>query len=340
MSTRTAGIPTGGWLVHTAPRASTLLYALAAARPALGPWLVPANVCPVVPLALRAAGVAVEFVDIDPTTLGMSLRLLTTRLRTGTTPAGVVDVRTYGADVGADQRRRVIRATTGSSTCIVDDRCAGPPLTDPDTLGDTRNVDVVLFSTGYGKYVDLGGGGHAFLRPGIEMSTVPEPTVPFRTVEAWYKRAIVERIPLSRVSGRVRPTTMRWVPHGPGPEWVDHRRAIEAALPAVRQHKSALNEIYYDHLGEADVLSKDHQQWRFSLRVPARDSALQAITAAGGFASAHYYPATALFGHQTAPVAAALHISILNLFNDSHYTAAMAHRTAQVVRRHIEVHDA
>lgn len=340
MSTRTAGIPTGGWLVHTAPRASTLLYALAAARPAVGPWLVPANVCPVVPLALSAAGVAVEFLDIDPATLGMDLHLLSSRLRNGTTPAGVVDVRTYGADAEADQRRRVIRASVGSTTCIVDDRCAGVPLTNPDALGDARDVDVVLFSTGYGKYLDLGGAGHAFLRPGVDLASVPEPTVPFRAIETWYKRAIAERVPLAQVSEPLRPASLQWVPHGPGPEWSDHRRAIEAALPTTRQHKSVLNEIYYDYLGDADVLSEDHQRWRFSLRVAARDTALQAITAAGGFASAHYYPATALYGNQPAPVAHTVHSTILNLFNDAHYSPAMARRTAQVVRRHVEVHHA
>ncbi|MEO2104298.1 MAG: DegT/DnrJ/EryC1/StrS family aminotransferase [Actinomycetota bacterium] len=328
-----AGPHTADWVVRTAPRASSLLMSVAWGHQRGGTWVLPANVCPVVPLAIASTGSEVEFVDIDPDTLGMDERLLEARLLSSPRPVGVVDVRTYGSADGATRRHRLARRWGGPSLCIVDDRCAGIPAVHADAVWES-NADVVLFSTGYGKYVDLGGGGYAFVRPEIAVPEVPDPEVPFSLVEGWYKRAIRDRSPLDREQ-RIR-TTTKWVPSGSGPDWGDYQRRIEDAVRAVSDHKAILNTIYHRMLGHLDVLPPSCHDWRFCLRVTNRDLVLRTIFDAGGFASAHYYPTNGLFGARPAPIAEALGSRILNLFNDHHYTQEMARRTAQAVLDHAE----
>ena len=53
-------------------RASTILHHLLQAAPAAGVWLLPANVCPIVPLTLLKTGRPFELVDIHEQTWCMN----------------------------------------------------------------------------------------------------------------------------------------------------------------------------------------------------------------------------------------------------------------------------
>lgn len=52
-------------MISFANRASAVLYGFLKSKSFKGPFLIPANVCPVVPLTMMKAGVDFEFVDID-----------------------------------------------------------------------------------------------------------------------------------------------------------------------------------------------------------------------------------------------------------------------------------
>ena len=58
-----------------APRASAILYNLLKSRENSEPWLLPANICPIVPITFFKAGVPIEFVDISVENLHMDLEL-------------------------------------------------------------------------------------------------------------------------------------------------------------------------------------------------------------------------------------------------------------------------
>lgn len=119
-----------------------------------GVWLIPVNVCPIVPQTLQTADRPFEFVDIDPITLEPSREQI--RMRASSC-AGVVFVRTYGAIYEADSFFAELK--TREDFTIVDDRCLCRPDIDGENL--SPHADATLFSTGYAKYVDLGGGGFA-----------------------------------------------------------------------------------------------------------------------------------------------------------------------------------
>jgi hypothetical protein len=56
-----------------APRASAILYNLLKSQDNTDPWLLPANICPIVPLTFFKAGVPFELVDISAENLHMDL---------------------------------------------------------------------------------------------------------------------------------------------------------------------------------------------------------------------------------------------------------------------------
>ncbi|HEX6083969.1 MAG TPA: hypothetical protein VF266_05560 [Thermoanaerobaculia bacterium] len=134
-----------------AHRAAAILHDVVASHD--GVWLLPANVCDIVPATLRAAGRAYELVDVDPVTLEPSREQILSR---APHCAGVVFVRTYGAVYDADA---FFAELAREDFRIVDDRCLCPPDVEGTDL--SPHADVTLFSTGYAKYVDLGEGGFA-----------------------------------------------------------------------------------------------------------------------------------------------------------------------------------
>jgi hypothetical protein len=56
-----------------APRASAILYSILIADEEKRPWLLPANICPIVPITFLKARVPFQFVDISARTLHMDL---------------------------------------------------------------------------------------------------------------------------------------------------------------------------------------------------------------------------------------------------------------------------
>ena len=75
------------------------------------------------------------------------------------------------------------------------------------------------------------------------------------------------------------------------------------------------------------------QLWRYSVRMTDKTSALKEIFAAGLFASSHYASLVGIMGPGNGAHARALADHVVNLFNDSHYTPAMAEATARIVLR-------
>ncbi len=78
-----------------APRASAILYNLLVRRADSRPWLLPANICPIVPITFLKARVPFEFVDISPATLHMDLMQAEERIKKRKF-GGLLYAHTYG----------------------------------------------------------------------------------------------------------------------------------------------------------------------------------------------------------------------------------------------------
>ena len=314
--------------VVAAHRASAILFDLARDHRDARPWLLPANACPVLALALLAAGRDIRLADLDPADHALD-RDRAVSLAAAHQLGAVVFVRPFGRLSAEHAFFEALRAA--DPACLrVDDRC----LCDPVFEDVSESASVTVVSTGYGKPIDLGGGALALLDPDTRFEASASPVFSveaLRDVENLWRAAAA--------AGTTMPP--------PGETWLDRRspvrsvvelqRRIEDRLVEARRHRALLTGIYRREVPEEAQLPPDCHTWRFQLTVDDAASLVEQIFGAGLFASRHHAVIAPQLGIDGRfPVAEALARRIVNLFNDAHYTAGMAERTGAIVRRHLE----
>jgi hypothetical protein len=309
-------------------RASTILYNLLRSARHDGPWLLPANVCPIVPLTLLKAGRAFEFVDIDESSLCLDGDRLLDRLRGAPGRyGGVLFVRTYGVEEPREDLFAAVRER-GPDLVLVDDRClCRPRFDEPPPPG----VDAVLYSTGYAKPVDVGSGGFAVLADGVEYRGhgLPYEERALERLTADYKAALRERRRLQYRDGPWLDTRAAQPPPDEYRSLVQRRTDESYAL------KRRINAIYAAGIPEPVCLEPRFQDWRFHILVEDKERLLASIFAAGLFASSHYADLRPIFARGGSPVAERFHRRVVNLFNDRYYSEERAERTVALVRAHL-----
>jgi hypothetical protein len=315
-------------MIAFASRASAILFYLLRSRRDPRPYLLPANVCPIVPMTFRKAGCAFRFVDIEPESLVIDrMRCLELVSRKPKGYAGVVFVRTYGADSDESAFFQALKSRD-PRLMIVDDRCLCRPALDRRRQ---RGADVALFSTGHAKYVDLGLGGFAWLADGIAFEPEGGPYRPeaLERLERDYKRALGGGVRLECSRGPwLDLREPRWT-------WSRFVAAVEAARSNADRRKERINAVYEQGLPKEIRLPQAFQGWRFQIRVPRPDRFVGELFDAGLFASRHYAPASLVFGGGRFPNAEALHRAIVNLFNDRYYDEERAGRTVGLALEHL-----
>jgi hypothetical protein len=306
-------------------RAATVLFNLLACHHSTGPILLPANVCPLVPMTLYKANRRFEFVDISPTTLCMDHERVLERWSAATEPpSGLIYVRTYGAIFNADALFEEIKHITPTAL-VVDDRCACLPSFSTDSLGE--NVDAVLYSTGYAKYADVGYGGYAFVRDETQYKRTSLPfdkrSLMLQTLQ--YNSAISNQQKFLYADND-------WLDfEEPLVDWAIYRSIVESQISKASEVKHKINKIYTSMLPQAIQLNSSFQLWRFNIHVADKNRLLTTIKDAGLFASNHYASLDGLFGVGSGINARYLHRHVINLFNDLYFDVSKAELISNVI---------
>lgn len=307
--------------IATANRACSLLYSYIKDH-ADKVWLLPVNVCPDVPLTFCLAKVAFKFVDIDPNTLCIDLNEVEKILRLSI-PGGIglLYVRTYGVlkDTSKDFKRL---KSVCRDTLIIDDRCLCVPERTPLFWG----ADMILYSTGHCKQIDLGGGGLAFY-PKMESYKI-DPLLEYNGTdeEIIYKEAFKQGKPLENIpNGWLRMDSF----HSPA----DYFSKIEEAIPERLTYREQINRIYVNNLPPSIQMSQEFQKWRFNIVVERsiKEKILYNLFKHGLFASAHYHSANRLFDNVKYTNSDDLYSCVINLFNDKYYTKEQAISTCEII---------
>lgn len=319
--------------VVTAARASSLIYGISKAGPE-GVFLIPANACPAVPLAVMEAGRQFEFIDIDPQSLSLCVAQATRRIQTSSESkiAGVIYIHSYGYTARSDEDLQNLRNAMGAKAILIDDRCLSWPETQMSRFNRSP-ADAVIWSTGPKKSLDLNHGGYGLFRNDLPFS-LPEYEVSgasFDSIMQRYKTAIDEQAPIfsNPVVCRELP---KWIPNEAGPLWADYEAEIISKTPAILTHKTKLNNIYQSQLAHFSSFSMAQQLWRFNIRVKNQQAILKRLFEAGLFASNHYYPSSNLWGVNNMIDAETLSRTIINLFNDQYFTAEMAQESCNIIK--------
>ena len=161
----------------TAYRASKILFNFLVSNRFAKPFLIPCNVCEVIPQTFDLAGVCYEYVDIEKSSWCLDQEKVLNKVNDY---AGMLFVRTYGVEHDQEDFFRQIKAKN-SSFVIIDDSC----LCVPDTAEVQTFADVRLFSLGEKKQVDLGNGGFAFVNDHLMYCEAPAPINSFLKDGSW-----------------------------------------------------------------------------------------------------------------------------------------------------------
>ena len=308
-----------------APRASTILYNLLTTHADSRPWLLPANICPIVPITLLKAQVPFEFVDISAKSLHMDLEQAEVRVKTRKF-GGLLYAHTYGelstpCDFFASVKR------VAPDLVLVDDRC----LCTPDFEIDTP-ADLTLYSTGYAKIVELNSGGYALAQDYLEYepSHLPFDSQTLAELEVSYKEAVQGRKTFMYHDSDWLETD------APMPARYDYRRQIEEGLKDSLSHRTEINEVYRTLLPHEIQLPQAYQTWRFNIRIKNKAHVLNAIFNAGLFASSHYASLAGIIAEGWAPFAEALADQVINLFNDYHVNMQKSEKICKVILENYE----
>ena len=325
-------------ILKTARRASELFMQIT--RPG-ETWVVPANVCPAVPLALDLFGVNLKFVDINLATLCLDVDLAAKYKDVD----GIVYVRTYGCGQSSVNDIERLRTNLPPDTIIVDDACLGvPDLEPPATING--GADVALYSTGYGKVLDLGGGAYGFFTRKLANRLdgwVIDPTI-FAAILGELSRVprtrihdahpmdyeILHKYHKKNISCYLSPSSV--------PDWPRYKADISASLPDILAHKAKLNAIYKHGLHRFATLPDGCDDWRYQIIVANAKETVAALFKAGLFASRHYVPANRLWAapnsaNKDCQQASYLGEHIINLFNDQHFSAIKAYKVVELINR-------
>lgn len=303
-----------------APRASAILYNLLAQHADSRPWLLPANICPIVPITFLKAHIPFQLVDISAATLNMDLEQAAEGIKSRKF-GGLLYAHTYG-EPSTPQGFFTDLKNLCPELVIVDDRCLCIPDLDPVSV-----ADVILFSTGYAKIVEFNFGGYAFIDDRLKYQPV---YLPFNAshhdeIEKQHKEAVLNRAEFVYQDSD-------WLEsNSPLPAWHDYSAQIETSRKTSLAQRSILNNIYENSLPRELQLPGRYQTWRFNIRVKHKAKVLSAIFAAGLFASSHYASMAGIMADGFTPQADALSNEVINLFNDGHFDEHKAQKTCEVI---------
>jgi len=312
-------------MIITANRASAILYTFLRNKSFERPFLLPANVCPVVPLTFLKAKTDFEFIDIDETH-AMSKRQAKEKIISGGY-SGIVFVHAYGKLFNNTSFYQELKEIS-PEICIIDDRC----LCQPDLTGvQPLYTDLVLYSTGYAKYVELLFGGY-----GISKSN----NINFYD-NAFSKDA--ETIQQERLRKCLRdeevydlPSDYPWMDCSalPMPQ-KQYFELISSKINAIREKKEYINKIYRTHLPKEIQWGPEYEGWRFNISIEKRDKILDAIFQNDLFAGANYPSTSYMFKKQHAPYAEEEAQHVLNLFNNHKASEEFALKICDIINYHL-----
>src|SRR5258706_1583372 len=216
-----------------APRASSILYHLLVSQQQKQTWLLPANICPIVPITFMKADVPFELVDISATNLHMDLEQAETWVKSRKV-GGLLYAHTYGDASTPDDFFQSLKSIN-PELIIVDDRCLCIP-----EFEISSSADVVLYSTGYAKIVELGFGGYAFIdeRVQYQSSHLPFNSYHHDKLEYAYKQALSLRENFVYHDSDWLETDSQL------PLWHEYSLQIVTGIKSSMRQRDILNQIY------------------------------------------------------------------------------------------------
>ncbi len=308
--------------IEYSSRACAVLYNVLKSNNLNGKVLIPANICETIPVTYMKCGFKCFFCDISKEDWQLD-KDQTLNIIENEDISVLHYNHTYGYISDEDDKFLLQVKQKFPEIFIVDDRC----LCFPELKGVSNSADLILYSTGKLKCVDIGWGGFGFLADGVKYSinTLPYNEADNKLFERHMKECRAEigkHVDIDIVLS----------------DWLqidnnfdNYFIKVEEELKKIKAHKNQINNIYKNlnsNLGEA------YNNWRFELLVDNPDECRNVLFENNLFCSSHYISlGNGFFQDIKTPVCDYLKSHVLNLFNDSYYSVLQAIQTAEILKK-------
>jgi len=308
-------------------RASIILYNFLIKLTNKKPFLLPSNICPIIPAVFNKARVPFIFIDIELSNFEIDKIVLLDKIRREGKYGGILWLRPYGFYSDRSEIFKKIKSID-PELMIIDDRC----LSIPRFSSDNNVVDLILYSTGYSKFVELGWGGIGFIQ----------------TSNKYYQRCLLpysqKNLNLLNEYHRICVTNSENIIYNDC-DWLGdtsieidinkYKTLICEQLKISEKQKEKINTIYSNTIHHASQLPTKYNSWRFNIMVNRKDELLKNIFSNNLFASSHYSSLSALFSQPRCKNAEKISKKIINLFNDFRFNPQKAEKISAIVNLHI-----
>ena len=307
-------------------RASCAIYNLA--KQNQGFWIVPDNCCHVVPAAILKAGCSLLVANIDKYNWTIDINDCK-RLISEYDVKAIVWVRTFGNNLIDHGKHISDIKSMNKDILIIDDSC----LCYPRLEAPTGNADIYLYSTGYGKPMDLNGGAFSFSNIAINIEELNYSSFDERRFDLLHKSMVSSQAFLKGQHRNV--LNSNWINNSINESPDRYNQKIQENLQKVKLQKETINHIY-SNIRDDCKLGSGWNDWRFQLRVKNTDHVIKKIFCNELFASRHYYPISKLYKNFALPrdtdyIWKNIHSTIINLFNDFRFTEDMALKLVEII---------
>jgi len=290
--------------------------------------VLPTNICHDVFFLFANIGMNQIFVDIDENTLEVDNKIVskhtieyTNLILLWNHPYGINNV-PYNF---FNQLKRLNKNLT-----IIDDRCLCNASNHTHKPED-EIIDLILYSTGYAKQIDLNHGGF-----GICKNNCRKNNAQFDYDSKIYT-SIKKKLFIQKPSSKYIETNIKksWsqiksieiTPH-------KYHTAITKENHMWIKHKKNIKELYKNEIKNEFQYKNRFNDWRFNILVKNKKNLLEKIFQEDLFASGHYPSIGSLMSKNIFPNAEYLYNHTINLLLDKYYTPEMAKRTVEIINKY------
>lgn len=312
-------------------RASIILFNVLSSLKSKGTFLLPLNICPIVPITFIKAKTKFEFIDIQLNNLCIDQEKVMERIRRGGI-SGILFAHTFGVELNVEDFFKNIKEFN-SNIFIIDDKCLNIPDFNVDI--ELSNADLMIYSTGYVKYVDLNWGGYGFLK---DKYLYFQKQLIFKENDLDELLKDLEESILNNSNFNYKDSHWLGSLKKEYKSFKEYKAVILERLPNIIIHKNNLNKIYRTNIPREIHLGQKYENWRFSILVENKNKFLEEIFKRNLFASSHYKEVDYLFSNILTKKSNCKKISssILNLFNDFRFTEEMAFEVSQIIKEGVK----
>lgn len=211
---------------------------------------------------------------------------------------------------------------------IIDDRCLCNPL-DYKNNKDDKYIDLILYSSGYAKQVDLGSGAMGIWQDKYEVNLNQ---YDFNAENYLVLKKMIDGDKPEKVFNF---NKIAWEQV----EFKNFEKSYSAQLineySKWKVHKNKLKNIYLKNLDKDLILiNQTYNNWRFNILLENKEEVLFKIFENNFFASSHYPSIGTLLKLGSFPNAEWLYSKIINLFIDKYFSEKQALGIVNIINKY------